>query len=306
MEKLFILGNGFDLYHGLKTSYYNFKEYLESKIDNIEYNYSVPSSSIGPKGDVLYYEDEVVPFLINVISEASGDNWSDFEESLGKIDYTTFFDYLPEIYDKEGDIDNWKMVNNNQDLATDIFSVIGQIGDYFDEWIESIDISRIKQKDRFSKLISNTDCLFLNFNYTKTLELIYNMINVCHIHGVVGEKLIIGHGNKEDYYDKYQGNFIGAEHELSKLDNLLKKNTDDAFKENFNFFNSLSDIKEIYSYGFSFSEVDMTYIKKICERIDSKDATWFLSDYNKSIERNEFIKKICSHGFKGSFKIFSI
>mgnify|MGYP003501408859 CR=1 FL=1 len=45
----------------------------------------------------------------------------------------------------------------------------------------------------FKLLINPKDDLFLNFNYTKTLENLYGCNNVCHIHGCIdnGEKLRI-------------------------------------------------------------------------------------------------------------------
>ena len=66
-----------------------------------------------------------------------------------------------------------------------------------------------------------------------------------------------------------------------------------------------SNIMEIFSYGFSFSNVDLPYIKLICSRL-SIDIIWYLKTYEGQnfseliIQRNNLIK--C--GFVGKIKIF--
>lgn len=57
--RLYIIGNGFDLAHGFKTTYFDFAEYLKKEsIDFFEYL------------NMIYNEDEL---------------WSNFEEALGKL-----------------------------------------------------------------------------------------------------------------------------------------------------------------------------------------------------------------------------
>lgn len=43
----------------------------------------------------------------------------------------------------------------------------------------------------------NKNSVFLNFNYTQTLEKVYSINNVNHIHGEVGDcELALGHGSQ--------------------------------------------------------------------------------------------------------------
>lgn len=101
MKKLFIIGNGFDIAHGLHTSYEDFRQFLcEQYIDNEECDmiFSILEVCIGPKGDLICDEAEVAAFLVNIISaaEPNGECWSEVESSLGKLDYSEVFDFLPD------------------------------------------------------------------------------------------------------------------------------------------------------------------------------------------------------------------
>jgi hypothetical protein len=80
MNKLYIIGNGFDLHHGLLTSYSDFEQYLKVNdvrlLDNLN----------------KYY------FLNN-----SKSLWSHFEENLANLDKEGLLDYLNEYYDDTSD-----------------------------------------------------------------------------------------------------------------------------------------------------------------------------------------------------------
>lgn len=65
MTILYIIGNGFDLWHGLATGYSQFYEYAKDTLNDAE-RYFDP-------GDV-------------------DDLWSDFESSLGTYDWRELFD----------------------------------------------------------------------------------------------------------------------------------------------------------------------------------------------------------------------
>ena len=54
---------------------------------------------------------------------------------------------------------------------------------------------KVQQIVALENLIESKD-VFLNFNYTETLEIVYQVKaeKVCHIHGKRGEELIFGHG----------------------------------------------------------------------------------------------------------------
>ncbi len=157
----------------------------------------------------------------------------------------------------------------------------------------------------FKNLIDSNNDLFLTFNYTETLEKIYKAKNVYHIHGKQGGNLVFGHGNDTDYCDEYMSKNIGSEVYLSELDRYLKKDTETVIRENKSLFKSFDVVDEIYSYGFSFSDVDMVYIEEICNVISTEDIVWYIHDYDKC-KFEIFKEKIRKCGFNGRFEMFTI
>lgn len=312
MSKLFIIGNGFDSAHCLATSYEEFRKYLCNTYMNgnsgEDYIPMVPAVTIGPKGEAIFDMEEVAEFLIYLISiaEPDGNKWSDLEASLGRLDYDEAFDMLPEELDDYGDINYWRESYNNEDMASNLYTVVSYVKDLFAEWVDEIDIETAKAKQGFLGLIEPED-IFLTFNYTETLEEVYgiNEDHVCHIHGKQGENILFGHGNTKDYTDEYMRKNVGSENSLSELDNFLKKDTEQALKEHKLFFDGIDDkIKEVYSIGFSFADVDLIYMKEICRRL-SADTVWYLNNYNP-LDIPMFQTKLRKCGFKGRFATFSV
>lgn len=312
MKKLFVIGNGFDCAHNLPTSYEEFKRflcdtYMNGKCENDSMPI-VPAVTIGPKGEEICNMEEVANFLVYIISvsEPNGDKWNELETSLGRLNYDEIFDILIDEYDEDGDPDYWTEVYNNEDMAANLYAVIPYVKKFFSEWIETIDINSAKLNRQFNEMIELED-IFLNFNYTETLEKIYEVESekICHIHGKKGEELFFGHGNDEDYTEEYMIRNIGSENYLTDLDEFLKKDTKQAFQNNQHFFNCIDkNVKEIYSMGFSFGDVDLIYIKEICKRV-SDDTVWYLNDFNQS-EIDGFQKKLRECGFRGEIKTFHI
>lgn len=151
-----------------------------------------------------------------------------------------------------------------------------KIKELFYDWANTIDISDCVKKNKFIDLVNVEDDIFLTFNYTTVLEEIYNAKNVYHIHGVQGGDIIIGHGKNEcDSKSMY----IGSESSLEKLHEDLKKKTEEIINSFEIFKMDFGDINEIYSFGFSFSEVDMPYIAEICNKINTQNTIWYLNNY---------------------------
>ncbi|TYQ12889.1 UNVERIFIED_CONTAM: abortive infection AbiH-like protein [Acetivibrio alkalicellulosi] len=303
MNSLFLIGNGFDLAHGMKTSYEHFHQHLKNKYKNSNANcFTPPEAILMEGGHVFYNQDDVVCFLINIISQAEskGDKWSDLEFTLGNLHLDEFLnDFIDDDYKDNG----WK----SQVLSSNLAGAVMKIKDYFSEWINSIEIDNISPKSDFENMINKESDFFLTFNYTKTMEMLYKVKNICHIHGKQGEELLFGHGNEKNYYSNYTARYVGSENLLQELQSSLRKKTLEAINKNKFFFHRLSNlVSRVYSYGFSFSEIDQIYIKEICSRVLTESITWYLSDYEDANQRNHIMKVINLCGFKGEFDTFHI
>ena len=300
---LFIIGNGFDAAHGVKSSYKYFKEYMneyETSVfveNNTELNFCY--RNIGLEG---YHEVKVQDGLDVVkmaIDEASPDaEWSQFEKTLGELDFESVLE------DNEW-IDGWAVEENERRIWALLCSVENMKW-IFARWIEQLDTQKNIKSD-FKQLIKEDDFV-LNFNYTDTIENIYGVKNnVLHIHGRKGEQIIVGHGkNMESFGDfTYFVNGNG----LIELNARLRKNVEDILKEKrtIDFLNRIekTNVEKVFSYGFSYGDVDMPYMKEICKHLGNK-AIWSFNNYDREEKISGFEDKLRKAGFSGSFDRFEV
>lgn len=301
MTKLFIIGNGFDLKHGLPTTYDHFREYLRT---TYTYNWEeAPDSLVEPStdqdGELIYDDDGTVHYIDTLISLSNDhDNWKDFESSLGHLDYSIVNDDIPEFFDKDGDVDPFRTGPNYESKYSDLINVVKKIPLYFRDWINMIPVSEhsyhypLKVVKKMNGLFDCDEDIFITFNYTHTLENLYQVTNVLHIHGEQGsDKLIIGHGDVSRYEEEevyFQDIY------KNEMYDYLRKNTQECINQNSQFFEDILNlgITEIYTYGFSFGEVDWPYLIKIIENIDTTICTWYLhSNLKEEIEREREVDK---------------
>lgn len=297
--KLFVIGNGFDLAHGLKTSYSDFRDYIEEKnwnfLSSLEAMYGIVLGDwVDRMGEELWKE-RVKEYL-----------WKDFETNLSNIDETII--YSGEDIDlglESGDIG---VEDTLDEYWEEQYSFIEDLNEYIMHWINQVDIHIDKITDIIN---SETNDKFLTFNYTLLLEEVYDIdkCNILHIHGSVDENdlsPVIGHGNKEKI-DKMLEVALEAEEEyLEKrcsIYNAVAKYYKRALKDvphflyyNKKFFENLSSINEIFIIGHSLGEVDMPYFKAIKNNVND-DVIWNVY-YYRECDRLTYMEKIISIGVK--------
>lgn len=281
MKNLFVIGNGFDIFHGLDTKYKSFLMYLENENKTLH------------------------KLLCKYICEKA--MWSNMEKELGEIDYETLkednYEYCLNYHD-----DDWKDSANHdfQNMIEASLSFSEKVPCYFREWIKEINT---KLDDNFDKIsdITSIESLFLNFNYTDTLEKNYFIPekNILYIHGKAlrNDKLIIGHNNKKfenDYENNYEDVRVIEGDEL--IYNYFKstfKDTEKIYAANIEFFKLLSKIEKIYIYGHSLSYVDFNYFLEI-KKHTLPNAYWHISYFDSEDKRRaeEFVKELNLERYK--------
>lgn len=248
MANLYIIGNGFDMAHGIKSSCNNFKKYLQSYCGN-EYISTLTIPSIYSRRNDTD-NIETAKMLIKLITIAeNGSYWSDLENSLEKIDYYRFFE--KEVSDEY-----------NKIVAQSLEISVLKIKYFFEEWIKTLNYSNVEKIQSFYNFIDPEEDYFITFNYTPLLEKIYGVKKVCHIHGKTEENIIFGYG-----YGKYP---YLTDQDIKMC--LLKLNYNDQSKRNI--------IRNIQSYARS-QRLFINYFPKeiIKENIRPNDDSY----YNKEI-----------------------
>jgi hypothetical protein len=176
--KLFIIGNGFDLAHGLKTSFYDFRNFLLNAhpdfLSRFEDNYYYPYDEDNKKNkDIL---------------------WNSFEENLSKIDADSLIERTENIDMGE----DYGIQDTLYYWMKDQLSFIDDLQKYLREWIQSV---KIRDLVPITSHITD-DAKYVTFNYTGVLERIYCISDedILHIHGALrgsDNKLVVGHNDKD-------------------------------------------------------------------------------------------------------------
>ena len=257
MATLYIIGNGFDRYHGLLTAYEDFKKHAETNTKH--------------GADLLecFYSPESL--------------WSEFEKCLANPNYNALLkrceiemSRLPNDATKE---DAWHNVCHE---------ISAEVQWLFSDWINSLDIKTEK------KLNLTYDAQFLVFNYTHVLEDVYNIDSsqICYIHddyenyipidigsGIINTKryivgadknLIDNSFNQSDLFDanlmqiyrRYISKDVYAIMETPKWKTFISKLSD--------------NISSIYVLGHSASPVDQPYFEEINRCLPK--AKWFYAE----------------------------
>ncbi len=316
---LFVIGNGFDLAHNLPTRYSDFKEFLKEKCDACRNVYDdkgqlkqkcpdLPGPQIHyidkeGNGNVLAdykHEAAVLYWLIERAAKHKRNgikDWADFEEVLMKMDFDSV--NVKEEYD----------MHALRETVTDLSGM-------FFEWIsKTVNIDeKLPMLTSICQVADVDSDIAINFNYTETLEKVYGFKqqNICYIHGKRTQN------PPTEYEQQYMWSFGegktglvvgGPEPKHPRKDPYITfrgdliKNTEMAIFSNETFFERIkeSNIHNVYSYGFSFSRVDLPYIRKICDKLNNRKVTWHIFIYDNK-DRFKFICRLRKAGFKGKIR----
>lgn len=271
-DTLVIIGNGFDLAHGIESSYWHFREWL----------------CTNGKRQLV---DMMDTFFSN-----QRDVWSGIEQALGEYDEEAILDYCRP--DEEFDWDHSLSASARvEDSPMAIFQpVLEEFKEVFHDWVDSIEITGIE------KLYTlDPACRYLTFNYTETLESEYGIpeCHIAHIHGsrLCNDEYVVGHSNPRDPNDPWVDDGLifeqKAQENIITWMNDLTKDYARNIASHRDFFNGLTDIKQVITYGHSMGKVDWPYFEEII-KIVGVNVPWHVSCFSADDKSN-------THAFHGHF-----
>ena len=268
INHLYIIGNGFDLYHGLPTSYGHFSDYVKEHDNEL--------AELVEK----YYFHKI-----------NSDFWSDFEENLSGLDDDLLREYGLNYLEDYG-CDHWRDAFHHDyqyELDRIIDRITQGIRKSFCNWLSQISFDGLEQK----AILIERDAYYLTFNYTRTLEKVYDIPihNILHIHGTFNShdnvEIIYGHGGRpyiiekgiddprvaegeeiiKDYFDKTKKPVKQIIHRYQKF-----------------FYRMIVDVKNVTIVGHSMNEIDYPYFKRICNSIKGRVDWNYYYHSTKDIE----------------------
>ena len=269
--KLYIIGNGFDLNHGLPTGYKNYRDYLMNNNQSIAFKYEECQN-------------------IQAAEYNRDTKWNDIENGL-RLHYEDAFvemreNYYPDMSSEK--TPGWDDINIETDNR---FSFLKEFTKgLFTSWIQEVEPLNYRINRKYMLSLSD---VYINFNYTKTLELIYNIpcSNIFYIHGQVSIPSSIQFGNPDNLKKQHQNDEFykvvyepAVETMYGYARNVYKdieKNTGILSS----FVNSYENIDEVIVMGHTLLGIDNFYYEEVfVQRF--KNCLWtFYVHSNEDLER---------------------
>lgn len=266
-KNLVIIGNGFDRWQNLPTSYDQFRQYYFVNVDKVisELGFSKHTISDDAGNEKVVTAVEMIygdPFDPNKLPD---EFFWNFETALDKLDDQELNSYFGRS--KQG-------LSNLKNLVKEAQKILRTL---FCDWVATLDISKI---DSGVHLPDN--CYFINFNYTDTLEKRFGVDrrDDYHIHGSAKhpDSIIVGHSNHPetafrelvDHHvskplrpgglPRFEG-LYAVEDALYQTDKHIEDNIDQLCKAMLQRGVHIEDFENIYVLGHSFGDPDLGYFE---------------------------------------------
>jgi hypothetical protein len=263
-RKLYIIGNGFDLYHGIPSKFADFKEFVREH-----------------DSDLL---KAIESYLL-----AIREDWKDLESALATIEVEGIVNDFEHFMTSYG-ADDWSD-SGHHDFQYEVSRVVEclsvQLRRRLGQWICQVPIPTPEAAPVRLRTIDRT-ALFLTFNYTPTLQKLYSVpdTHILHIHGranLSDDNLILGHawnpGERPSLNDR--SDIEELDTRLVEAHDILDRYFSDTFKpsarliyEHRSFFERLTNLDEVCVLGHSLSAVDRPYFKALIAVAGTASARW--------------------------------
>ena len=295
---LIIIGNGFDLHHGLATNYLDYRYWLKNHDERVATDFE----------SFVYAMDCFVRVSNSNCELSSIDGieprWSFLEQSLGiewdELCHETLDHTYPDLTEgNPGWDDFWIELHMRLEYLKKLTR------DHFREWVESIDVSKVKPVLDLPATAS-----FITFNYTPTQEYVYGVRSdkILHIHGrVLDKNELLQFGSpdnnpnelQEMLEDKYgMDDFYGATIQQGvtvACDRCADtwKNIEGNYDALNHFLDTLAKINTVIIMGNSFDKVDKPYYRDVLAP-RYREAEWVFCEYDPNEDKQFDIDIFCN------------
>jgi len=320
MNRLILIGNGFDLAHGLKTSVKDFAIYYFTRVFKCvlstgEYEDDLVTFKKGDFNDHIF--DTKLPDDYDYLKHMVDNDYSiskQFHCTIMKRLYDNLDDYnwfnIEQVYflrliqsvnpmNKE----EVKEINDNFEKLKDAFIDYLKLendkinNELFNEDIYQSFISKgnpLAEVFQLNKIEPIESIMFLNFNYTDSVNLYLSKIkgayqvDMIHIHGNLDKK----HGKPVfGYGDEFNKKYLSFEEMNNNELYRHIKSFNYSLNSNYHKLTSYIDYYdfEVHIYGHSCGITDRTLLNQIFEHENCKSIRVFY--YERSDGTNDFVEK---------------
>ena len=215
-KHLYVIGNGFDRYHGAQSGYMSFRRYLFKRNPlivgffdlyfgprSLDRSFSTPVGWWWCVQPYAYRHDEY-GLRYPVATWSHTHLWRDFETNLSELNREKVFDLLDmqlsRVDEGEEELDYSDYFEPLDNISEAVTACTFEMKYHFHRWINTLHYAKGFKK---KMLDIDKDALFLNFNYTLFLETEYAIPaeQICYIHGCRRDKfgsLVLGHHTKDE------------------------------------------------------------------------------------------------------------
>jgi hypothetical protein len=287
MSALYVIGNGFDLYHGLTSGYADFHRYVNET------------------------DSELADILENFFDLQHNDQylWKDFENDLARFDNDGYFSSYNEIDVLSESFRPSDCFGLEDEITEESDRLVSRVREVFTDWVGAIEYPD-EPVFRDRKLKLKPAAVFLNFNYTDTLEIGYGIpkSQILYIHNNANDfsgDLIFGHAQENDGVDDstFDENgeptrtmFTDAQNAARSPFYAFQKNTAEVLNDHRAFFETFKDVEEIMVLGHSLGEVDWPYFRAIAAI--APKAQWRISYHGDAAAKKSQAVNMLGKGLK--------
>jgi len=254
-----LVGNGFDLSLGYASSYSHFRTFFrDNELRHLEH------------GGAVYD-------IWAQLERIAGENWCDFEACLTQVELPG--DVAEMEHPDRGDLsEHDALAAAGHDYATEF---IRSVATAFSDWVATLTPNAPKPSRHASHLVRTSDVI-VTFNYTDSLTEVFEVDEkkVLHIHGTArgrARPYFGGPAPDSPAWSRVSGSsgLTGAIREQALgalLDGLTKRPRTDLLDRLL--INCPGNLRVVSSFGFSFGEADLPYVRHLIANFCGRDTVW--------------------------------